>query len=460
MPSTPPTLDRSRPPRGDDGRTDEQKAKAALRGGVFAYFVDMYDIYLPVLALLPAMAYFRSEDMSDSAAAIISSIIFVSTLLARPVGAAIFGHYADIKGRKVMTLIAVGGFGVTTLLIAALPGYEIIGVWSIILLIVLRFMDGIFLGGEYTTAVPLTMEWSPKNKRGIYGGMITSMSPASYAVIGLFTLFLLNAMPSVGVNSAYVQWGWRIPFVVGGLLAAMLFFWYLTQVEEPQLKKVGTSKERSPVLQLFSSEHRGALLQVFVMMTGIWLMTNMSSAVLPGLLVRHIGLTGFQVTLAITFMMVICVGAYLLFGSISQKFGRRRFFVYYGLGAALIASAAHILLMWLENSAGYTITVLLVVITGIFTVCAQAGVASYLTERFPPQVRASGYGVGFSLALIIPAFYAFYLEGISAVIPYQYAPVVLIVVGGLLTTVGAIWGPETRDVDMGRVGESRLAETA
>ena len=92
----------------------EEKANRAIRGAFFGFFVDMFDIYLPVVVLTPAIKYFVSPDLSDSATALVTGMIFASTLVGRPVGALIFGHYADRIGRKRATLISVTGFGVLT----------------------------------------------------------------------------------------------------------------------------------------------------------------------------------------------------------------------------------------------------------------------------------------------------------------------------------------------------------
>lgn len=426
--------------------TDDRKAKSAVRAGVLAYFVDMYDIYLPVLALLPATAYFQSTDVGSSTASLLSALVFVSALIARPLGSAVFGHFADTRGRKKSTLVAVGGFGITTLLIAMLPGYETIGIFSIGLLIALRFVDGFFLGGEYTTAVPLAMEWSPKSKRGLYGGIITSMSPAAYGAIALIALLLLKVMPSAGVDSAYVQWGWRIPFVIGAVLAAILFRFYARAVEEPPTDRA-VEAVRSPLVMLFSSEHRNDLIQVFVLMTGTWFATNMSSAVLPGLLSAQVGLDSMQITIAMAVMMAVCTVAYIAFGALSQRIGRRAFFISYGISVTVVGSLAHLAVMKLTGN--YALTVALVTVLGVFTICAPAAVASYITERFPANVRASGYGVAYSLALIIPAFYAFYLDTLDDIMPRYLAPIVMIALGGCLVVLAAAWGPETKDVDMG-----------
>src|SRR5689334_6036960 len=234
--STPPDAAEAAVRPGAPHGPDPAKVRAAVRGGTLAYFVDQFDIYLPIVVLAPAAAYFQAADLSASTTALLASLVFASTLIGRPLGAVIFGHFADTVGRKRTTLVAVGGFGVITLLIACLPGHETIGAWSIGLLIALRFVDGVFLGGEYTTAVPLAMEWSPRHKRGLYASVMTSTSPAAYAVIAGITLLMLNLMGSSDLHSSYVQWGWRVPFLIGAVLAAVLFRYYLTQVHEPPVE--------------------------------------------------------------------------------------------------------------------------------------------------------------------------------------------------------------------------------
>ncbi|WP_329013203.1 MFS transporter [Streptomyces sp. NBC_00690] len=420
------------------------KAKAAVRAGVLAYFVDQFDIYLPIIALAPASAYFQSTDISTSAAALLNAFVFASTLIARPIGAMIFGHFADTRSRHKSTLVAVAGFGVTTALIAVLPGYETIGIASVVLLIALRFVDGIFLGGEYTTAVPLAMEWSPRNRRGLVSGSITCTSPAAYAVVAAITLVLLSVMPSADVDSAYVQWGWRIPFAIGALLAVVLFLAYRREVEEPNTER--TTQGGSPLAQLVKGEHRRSMIQIFVLMTGTWLACNAGLAVLPGLLSSHVGLTNTEVTVTMMVATAVTAVTYPLFGILSQRIGRRPFYIGYGI-AVVVGAPAYALAMNRDNGLGMTMVICSVVT--VFTIGTFAPIAAYLTERFPASIRASGYGVGHSLALIIPAFYAFYLDGLAGFMPDYYAPVVLVVLAGALISVGALAGPETKDVDMG-----------
>jgi len=432
----------SRPPAGRE--PDMSKVYAAVRGGALAYFVDQFDIYLPIVVIAPATVYFESPSLSASTAALLSSFVFASTLVGRPLGALVFGHFADTIGRKRTTLVAVAGFGITTLLVACLPGQETIGTWSIGLLIALRFVDGFFLGGEYTTAVPLAMEWSPKDKRGRYASFITCTSPGAYVVIAALALLLLQVLPSGSLHSAYVQWGWRIPFFVGAALALVLFFYYRRAVHEPPVERT-QAKHKAPFLRLLA-KHPLALTQVFILMTGAWLATNMEASVTPSELPTHLGLSSKQVTLVMLIANAAAAISYPLYGMLSQVIGRRRFFVGYGVAVLIGASGAYSLMM--ESGHGFGAPVGYGVVLGLCSVGTFGPIAAYLTERFPASIRSTGYGVGYSLALIAPAFYQFYLRQWSSAVPSYLAPALMFAIAGILISVGGLLGPETKEVDM------------
>jgi MFS family permease len=447
--STPPHAAVPQPAASDDARPthhgpDPVKARAAIRGGMLAYFVDQFDIYLPIVVLAPATVYFQAASISASTTALLSSLVFASTLIGRPLGAIIFGHFADTVGRKRTTLVAVGGFGIITLLTACLPGYETIGMWSVGLLIGLRFIDGIFLGGEYTTAVPLAMEWSPKHKRGLFASIITATSPAAYAMIAAITLLMLELLPAAGPHSSYVQWGWRVPFLVGALLSAVLFRYYLKQVHEPPAELTG-ERHKLPFLRLLM-RHPKSLAQVFVLMTGTWLATNMEAAVTPAQLKAHLLLSSKQVTLTMLVLNAAAAISYPFFGMLSQRIGRRRFYIGYGLSVLVIGSGSYLLLITSDGGLGMTLG--WAILMGIFTVGTFGPIAAYLTERFPASIRSTGYGVGYSLAIVAPAFYQFYLRQLDDVVAAHLAPAILIALAGVLISLGGFLGPETKDVDM------------
>src|SRR5215467_7388390 len=193
----------------------KKTGRLALFAAFIGFFVDMFDVYLPIVALGPAMSYFQPSTLSPALKSTLFYVVFALSLVGRPVGAILFGHYGDKLGRRRVTIISTGGFALVTLLIGVLPGYQIWGIASIAALTFLRFVDGVFLGGEYTGANTLAMEYAPKGERGKWAAFIHTGFPLSLAAISLITTWLLRALPAGSLNSPYVQWGWRIPFFLG-----------------------------------------------------------------------------------------------------------------------------------------------------------------------------------------------------------------------------------------------------
>jgi MFS family permease len=435
--------------------TLDPKARRAIWGAFVGFFIDMFDVYLPIVALAPALIYFVSPDLSASTTAIVSGSIFAATLVGRPLGALLFGHYADKIGRKRTTIIAVSGFGAATLLLALMPGYQQWGIVAVIIFILLRFVDGVFIGGEYTAANPLAMEYSPKEKRGLYAGIIQSGYPLAFVAISLTTLLMLSVAPAGDLNSPYVQWGWRVPFVVGAVLAFALAAYYYYFVDESELFEASGGTE-SPLKTLFSGDNLKNFLQVFVLMSGFWLSLNTVSAILPGLLGAPIGLSSTNVTITLAIAYFVLAFCFVGAGVISQLIGRRTLLMLLGGLMAVVGTALYYLLISTAPESLLAVIVLATVI--IVLASSNWGLAtSYINERFQTGVRASGFGIGYSLAVVLPSFYAFYQAGLGNFMPLEYTALPLLVIGGLLILGGAAWGPETKDVDFAE--EARTAPT-
>jgi MFS family permease len=340
----------------------------------------------------------------------------------------------------------VSGFGVITGLMALLPGYQQWGITAVILLIVLRLVDGVFLGGEYTSANPLAMEYSPKEKRGFNSALIMSGYPLAFAAISAITTVLLLFIPAGDINSPYVQWGWRIPFVIGSLLAFALVFYYVYLVDESEIFE-GSGGGGSPLRQLFTErENLLSFLQVFVLMTGFWLTLQTVAAILPGLLGSQVGLSQTNTTITLVVSNVVLVGGYIASGVISQRVGRRRFLIVYGLIAAVAGTFLYYLLLSAPPQNLFLVILLTTAITLLVVSCWGISTA-YINERFRTGIRASAFGIGYSLAVVLPSLYAYYQAGLAAFMPLEYTVLVLLLVGALLMVVGAAWGPETKDVD-------------
>lgn len=431
---------------GKGGESADHKARGrrALGAAMFGFFVDMYDVYLPVIALTPAMAYFTAEGTSAVETATLLGAIFAVSLVGRPLGSIIFGVMGDRVGRRRTTILVAAGFSVCTGLIAVLPGYATIGVLAPILLIVLRLLDGIFLGGEYTAANPLAMEYAPREKRGLYGALLNIGYPAALAFITVLTVALLQVLPADGLDSAYVVWGWRIPFVIGFLLSVAVFVYYLRSVPESELW-TKMEKTANPLRTLFSGRNLRSMGLAFIVGTGAWLTLDATVGVFSSHF-KGLGAASGTVNAAILVAAVIGVCVFPMIGAAGQRFGRRAVFIAIGALNTLVAPPLLALAV-----AGYASTWAVVVLGALALLCTLAVwsmISAYIMEMFPTEVRSSGYGIAYSLPSVLPAFYPYYMIGLAGFMPYAYTPVVLLFVGGLFLVVGSWMSTDLRHVDL------------
>jgi MFS family permease len=430
------------------------EAKSAAKGAWFGLFVDYFDIYLPIVALAPAIGYFMASDLSTTEATTFGFALFAAAFLGRPIGTFVFGHFGDKIGRKRTTLIAAGGVTVTTFLVGFLPGYAVAGVWSLVLLTLLRLVGGVFMGGQYTSANPLAIEGAPRRLRGQVGGIIAGAYPIAYVAISLITFALLRLLNGGDSTGPYQQWGWRIPFIVGGLLSLAFFFYYRKKVQESVVWEEGrkTGQESapgSPLRSLFSGDNRRALIQVFVLMTGLWFGIQMLTSATPGLLISYFKLPSQSVTWGLLIANVALAIAYPLFGIAGQRHGRRRVLSLAGLATATLSAGLYWVMVTTVGGGGsLVLTIVLVGLCLLITVAPNAMIVAYLCERFPTNVRSSGYGIGYTLAIVIPSFYSAIMLQLGTIMSYSHVPVLLLVVAGLLTFIGARLGPETNAVSM------------
>lgn len=422
-----------------------QARRYAIRVGVIGYFADQYSIILPVIALGPALVYFIPADLPVETKALTLNAIFAATLLGRPVGALILAPLADRIGRKKVTILSLIGFGIASALIALLPGYAAVGGWAIALLVLLRFIDGVFLAGEYSAAVPLAMEWSRPHRRGRVSGLITMNNPLAYAFLSGVVVLLLALLPSGGLDSAYVQWGWRLPFFVGALFAFGVAIYTARRVVEPPLSGI---RSAHPLVSLVRGSNRRDFAQTFLMMTGVWLAIQPTLFVLPGLLTTTVKLSATTLTLVLLLAQLVVAASYPLAGELSQRIGRRAFYIAMGPVVAVIGSVLFGLAVGVVDVPVW-LTFLFVLGSLLATSPLFAPIAAYLTERFQASHRASGYGIAYSIALVIPSFYGLYIEWFSDIVPRQFAPIFLLVIGGVLISIGAALGPETKNAVMG-----------
>jgi MFS family permease len=425
-------------------------ARRCIIAGFIGFAVDFFDIYLPAMVLTPVITYFEPKGLSTAATTTIYYFTVATTLLGRPCGAVIFGHWADKIGRRSVTMISIAGFGTLTGLVALLPGYSTIGVWALVLLLAMRFIGGIFMGGEYTSNNTLALEMVPKHRRGFVGGLLQGAFPVGFGAVSLAASIML----ATTTKQQYYDWGWRIPFLFGCALAFAFLLYYRTVPESPLWQQ--SEKSVAPLREVLSGKNLRNLGQVFLMMSGFWLV-GQPGAVLPSIMIQHLHIPNETTTNTFLVASIGLFFGFLFFAMLGQWIGRRRAIVV-GAVVVLIVEPALYYVMIINATSGGSLglTVVLAAIFQIFLIAPWGIVTTYICERFPTRVRASGYGMGYSLAIIIPSFSGIYLLWLSHVMPYLMTPIVLVVIAPLLMIAGALMGPETRDVelhlpDLGRV---------
>jgi len=424
----------------------EQKthARKALFAAIGGFFVDMFDVYLPAIALAPAAVYFLPEHASEIEQATFAALVFAVSLVGRPLGSLIFGSLGDRVGRRRTTIIVAIGFTVCTGLIALMPGYSTFGFAGAIALVVLRLLDGVFLGGEYTAANPLAMEYAPTHRRGLYGGLIHIGFPGALAAITVITMLTLAAFPAGGADSPYAVWGWRIPFVMGFIFSLGVVFYYVRSVPESEIWTKMAKVER-PLATLFTRANAGALGLAFIVGSGAWLTMNASVGVFSGHF-QQLGVSTSVINGAILTGAIPALVTFPFVGEAAQRFGRGKVIGTLGLLNVVVAAPLFALAVAQKNDAlvfwvsGAVVLYVALLIWAVIT--------PFIIEMFPPQVRSSGYGIAYSFPSILPAFYTYYMLWLSGLMDYNYTPLVLSILGGACLVIGALASRDLRHVSM------------
>lgn len=413
------------------------EGRAALRAGVIGNWIDNIHVFLPLVALAPALKTLAGP----GAAAGTGALVVIAMLLGRPLGGMIFGRISDRLGRTRTTRLAILGTAICAFLIAALPTHELLGVGTMVAILSLRFIGGIFVAGEYSAAIPLAMEWSAAKKRGMFSGLILSMAPWAQGTIAFSTAVLLRALGP----DAYATWGWRLLFVLGGCLSLGMFAYYRTHVTDAptfhRAQRAVTSGERPGLSEVLVGRYAPRFWQVFTLMTGLWFMTVATVLVLPSRLASDGGLDATGVSIAMGVASVAQAIMMAIAGHLSTLAGRRALFVGWGLlgmvaGPFVWQAAANSGLLWRAA--------VLAAVLQVITVSAYGPVSAYLSERFPTAVRSTGYGMGYSWSLVISSLFPFYLPHLLGPLGHQGAVMILLGLGGLLLVAGAFFGPKLR----------------
>ncbi len=352
--------------------------------------VEWYDfmIYATATALVFNKLFFPTGEAALST--IVAFGTYAVGFFARPVGAAIFGHYGDKIGRKAMLAATIVIMGIGTFLIGLLPTYGQIGIAAPLLLVVLRLLQGIGLGGEWGGAVLMVVENAPTKYRGLLGSMVQIGNPIGVlAAVGIFAL--VAKLPEAELMS----WGWRIPFLISVFLVGVGLYIRLSLVETPVFRQIKAKNEvvSVPFIEILT-HHRGAFFTAIGLKISEIAYASIASIFVISYATGHLGLPRSLILNAVLMSAAVALVSIPLFGWLADKLGRKTMFT----ASCLFSIAFAFPLFWLLDTKDPTIITLTVVAAISFGQMVGFGIgAPWYSELFPARLRYSGASLGFQI---------------------------------------------------------------
>ncbi|HIK72211.1 MAG TPA: MFS transporter [Gammaproteobacteria bacterium] len=394
----------------DQMKTDANMRKVALTA-LAGTSIEWYDFFLYGAAaalVFPTVFFGESE---PATAYILSFLTFAAGFIARPIGGIIFGHFGDRVGRKKTLVMALLLMGISSTFIGLLPTYAMIGVTAPILLTILRFAQGLAIGGQWGGAMLLVTESAPDDKRGYYGAYAQAGAPVGVILANL-AFILTSALVS---EEFFITWGWRIPFLASVILIGISMYIQLNledtkafreleaSTKEKEINEAEVSKpiNRSPVLEAIKKYP-----QRIALAAGAFLSVQVTFYILIAFLLAYgvtsAGMSRDDMLIAVLIASATMVPVQFMFSAYSDRHGRRGIFM---LGAALTAIWGFCVFP-LVDTGNFWLIVL--AITGGLTFLSMmyGPQAAFFTELFNTEVRYSGATLGYQLGAIVGGAFA------------------------------------------------------
>ncbi|MEV6910743.1 MFS transporter [Amycolatopsis sp. NPDC051071] len=415
-------------PAGD--RRSLHKAFAASLSGTALEWYD-FAAYSVAAATIFGHLFFPSEDQLASTMAAFST--YAVGYLARPIGGFLFGRLGDVLGRKrilVMTLVLTG---VATFLIGVLPTYETIGGFAAVLLVLLRFAQGVGIGGEWGGAVLLSSEFGDPGKRGFWASAAQIGPPAG----NLLANGVLAVLAALLTEDQFNSWGWRIAFLLSGALVGFGLWIRLKLEETPVFKKIQESGERSsaPISEVFRTERRALIAAVLIRVCPDVLYALFTVFVLTYVtthtdLSRGAGLAAVMIGSAFQLFLMP------LFGALSDRVSRRKMY----LVATIAAGIWPFVFFPMVSGGSFFMLVTGIVLALVIHAALYGPQAALVTEQFSPRLRYTGSSLAYTLAGVIggapaPLLFTALLAGYDtwvAIGVYLLATAVVSIIGVVL----------------------------
>jgi metabolite-proton symporter len=368
--------------------------EADTRRVVLASFVgttiEWYDFFLygTASALVFNRLFFTNLD--EMAGTMASFATYAVGFFARPLGGIVFGHYGDKLGRKSMLVTTLMLMGLTTFLIGLLPTYSQVGLWAPVLLVLLRFVQGIGVGGEWVGAVLMAVEHSRAGRRGYHASWVQAGVPVGLLLAnGVFMIF------SRLDEAAFLSWGWRVPFLLGILLLAVGMFIRLRILESPVFEKALAEDPgpKVPILAVLRDHPRNVLLAMgarFAENAFFYIFTVLALSYGS----QQLGMAKSDLLNAVMLGSAVQLVAIPAFGALSDRWGRRPVY----LGGTLFLLLFAFPFFWLLGTKDPALAALAVIIGLVGHAAMYGPQAAFFSELFGTRVRYSGASLGYQLA--------------------------------------------------------------
>ena len=430
--------------------SNRQVATATL-AACLGWALDLFDLFV-LLYVAPYVGklFFPSNVPTLSLAAVYAS--FAVTLLMRPVGSAVFGSYADRHGRKGAMVVAVTGVGISTATFGLLPTIEQVGYLAPVLFLVLRLVQGVFVGGVVASTHTIGTESVAPRWRGLMSGLVGGGGAGLGSLLASLVFLATSAMFP---GDAFAVWGWRVMFF-SGLISSVLGWFIFRNLEESPLFQATQERKRlvraaaaagpaepSPLRTLFSPRWRPVLLANLLITTGGGAGYYLTSGYMPTFLKVVVGVPNGVASGILIGASLSAIAASLIVGHLSQVIGRRPTFLWVGAAMAVLMPTLYLVMA----RAGGDFTVVTACALGLAFLgnAGYAPVLIFLNERFPTALRASGTGlswnIGFAIGGTLPTFVSL-ASPTTAALPLSLA--IFTTVVSLLLVSGAMVTPETR----------------
>ncbi|MDI3331284.1 MAG: MFS transporter [Micrococcus sp.] len=380
-------------------RANQRRVAAATLVGTTIEWYDFF-IYATIAALVFRDLFFAPAGESFSQIVTFASVGI--SFLFRPLGAFLAGHYGDKLGRKVILVVTLVMMGGATTLIGLLPTFQAVGIAAPLLLLLLRVLQGISAGGEWGGAVLMAVEHAPAERRGLAGAV-----PQLGVPLGLLLATGVTALMTgvISPGEAFMEWGWRWPFIASIILIAVGYLVRIAVDESPVFQEIAEAKQREsvPVVELFRRYWHLVVIAALIFVGNNAVGYMSTGGFIPSYATGDaVGLDSTDVLVAMTFAAAVWFCSTLGAGLLPDRIGRK---LTYQIGYAWLALCVFPL-FWLINTGELGMLYL-----ALFLVCVGTGLtygpqAALYSELFPASVRFSGVSISYAIGAILGGAFA------------------------------------------------------